>query len=60
MAAEAGNLHKREEGAIMEHKKSWELNDAQLGDVSGGLLDGLLGWTSEPTAEAQARGLVAV
>ena len=43
----------------MENKKSWELNDAQLNDVSGGLLDGLLGWTSEPTAEAQARGLSA-
>lgn len=43
----------------MENKNQFELNDAQLDDVAGGLLDGLFGWTSEPTSEAEARGLVA-
>lgn len=42
----------------MENKK-FELNDAQLDDVSGGFLAGLFGWTSEPTPAAVERGLTA-
>lgn len=40
----------------MENKK-FELKDAQLDDVSGGFLDGLFGYTEEPSPAAAARGL---
>ena len=42
----------------MENKK-FELNDAQLDNVSGGLLDSLFGYTEEPTPAAAKRGLTA-
>lgn len=42
----------------MENKK-FELNDAQLDDVSGGFLDVLFGYSKEPTPAATERGLTA-
>lgn len=42
-----------------EIRNGIEIKEEGLERVSGGLLDGLFGWTSEPTYEAEARGLSA-